>query len=620
MNSGYCKKKPPLLGLRFWQGTGLITILAIAALYLIFLPHTVQTGDTGELVANAYLLQVAHPPGYPLWLWIQHLATHLIPVGTVFWRASLLNAMFSVAVLSILFSLLRKRPFVAMTFTVTLGLSRTYWLYSELPDVFMLNNLLVTLLLFNYFKGGPNYRTPLILAIFALALTNHHTAIFLLPVVIETIISEKNLRKSIFSICLAFSLFCAAYLSIFLMDTEGLNSWGNINTPGKLLRHMLRMDYGTFKLTATPTAGSFALSLRFLGADLFKDGWPVLLLMLIGIFKRSYALVINRRQLALLSSLLLLILVFFWLANLQPEGFRGDVLERFFILPTVMLTFFLAINISKASIHFENKSFLVRLAIVLLIAGSFTQKLASYHKSHDFSKNTVIEDYAINQLRMIPKNKQAILFDGTDTGYYSMRYAQLILQGKNLTIVTTPGLIFGPWYLEKIKKFYPDFTEPNQELLKNRPPDISTDLIMPNLKNFSIHFTKGFNDSKNFHITYLALGRRITKGKGVSFEPDSFKLLSFRSQPSFSDYSLRYEAIKEVYSEYAYYHLAQGMDNYRNDRLVAAKLSFLDALKIVPYCTPAVENLCSFHSKFDRERKNCLDHLEQLMLWQYQYF
>ena len=46
------------------------------------LAPTVTLTDSGELIVAAYGLGVAHPPGFPLWVMLAHLAS-LVPVGSV---------------------------------------------------------------------------------------------------------------------------------------------------------------------------------------------------------------------------------------------------------------------------------------------------------------------------------------------------------------------------------------------------------------------------------------------------------------------------------------------------------------------------------------------------------
>src|SRR4029077_15460606 len=50
--------------------------------------------DSGELILAAQGLGVAHPPGFPLWVMLAHLAS-LVPLGSVAVRINFLDALFA---------------------------------------------------------------------------------------------------------------------------------------------------------------------------------------------------------------------------------------------------------------------------------------------------------------------------------------------------------------------------------------------------------------------------------------------------------------------------------------------------------------------------------------------
>src|SRR5438105_4885440 len=56
--------------------------VATLLLYSWTLAPTVTLIDSGELIVVAYGLGVAHPPGFPLWVILAHLAS-LVPLGNV---------------------------------------------------------------------------------------------------------------------------------------------------------------------------------------------------------------------------------------------------------------------------------------------------------------------------------------------------------------------------------------------------------------------------------------------------------------------------------------------------------------------------------------------------------
>ena len=54
-----------------------VAALVAFVVYALTVEPTVPTGTRGELIAAAYVLGVAHPPGYPLYMLLGYLASHL---------------------------------------------------------------------------------------------------------------------------------------------------------------------------------------------------------------------------------------------------------------------------------------------------------------------------------------------------------------------------------------------------------------------------------------------------------------------------------------------------------------------------------------------------------------
>ena len=84
----------------------LITFAAAAlpalALYVATVARSLPAGDSGELITAAATLGVAHPPGYPLYIWLGHLWILLKPFGSVALRLNLLSAVAGAATAGLL--------------------------------------------------------------------------------------------------------------------------------------------------------------------------------------------------------------------------------------------------------------------------------------------------------------------------------------------------------------------------------------------------------------------------------------------------------------------------------------------------------------------------------------
>ncbi|KAJ8390873.1 hypothetical protein AAFF_G00100050 [Aldrovandia affinis] len=69
------------------------TVAGVAALYLPCAQNTVPGGDSGELITAACELGVAHPPGYPLFTLLSHLALVLLPFRSAAYSVNLLSGL-----------------------------------------------------------------------------------------------------------------------------------------------------------------------------------------------------------------------------------------------------------------------------------------------------------------------------------------------------------------------------------------------------------------------------------------------------------------------------------------------------------------------------------------------
>jgi hypothetical protein len=167
-----------------------VVFVATLLLYTWTLAPTVTLTDSGELIVVARGLGVAHPPGFPLWIILAHLAS-LVPLGNVAARINFASALFAalasamltlvVAELMITASYLiaskrrgkdpqrgKKAPpsaasgrrdddsgvgrllvlAPALGAGLVMGFSRTLWSYATIAEVYTLNTLLICVICF----------------------------------------------------------------------------------------------------------------------------------------------------------------------------------------------------------------------------------------------------------------------------------------------------------------------------------------------------------------------------------------------------------------------------------------------------------------------------------------
>jgi len=170
-------------------GAGLVFFVSLVV-YCWTLAPTVTLVDSGELIVAAYFLGIAHPPGFPLYILLAHLAS-VVPIGSVAVRINFASALFAAlaaAMLSLVLAeilitpsdaaVLKHQPkkkigqrskkispgnsyaetkdrngnalvvFPALGSGLLIAFSRTLWSYATIAEVYTLNTLLILIIVF----------------------------------------------------------------------------------------------------------------------------------------------------------------------------------------------------------------------------------------------------------------------------------------------------------------------------------------------------------------------------------------------------------------------------------------------------------------------------------------
>ncbi len=225
---------------------GLVFFITLGV-YIATLAPDVTLEDSGELITAAAKFGVGHPPGYPLWTMSGFLLSHLLPFGGLAWRINLLCALFgaaSNAVLTLLAChsgrwLLQRwtdpehqaavRPYVFYTGLLaglTIGFSDVMWSQAVISAVHgTLNALFVNLVLLLFYlwmlEPQKTHRLVLVVFVFSLGLTNHHTLVQIIPgfLLAAFLVRAGKFWSVLFAINL-FSLSILAYISWLSGDEQ----------------------------------------------------------------------------------------------------------------------------------------------------------------------------------------------------------------------------------------------------------------------------------------------------------------------------------------------------------------------------------------------------------------
>ena len=339
-------RKPVRYDAATWfLGAGVVS--AAFLLYLLTAARDIVVGDTPEYITAAVTLGVPHPPGYPLFTMLGHLFSYL-PLGPIPFRVNLLAVTCDALTVGIVyFTALRLTGYriAAAIAALVLAVSPLFWTWSLAAEVFPLNNLLASLLIYLLltWHEHPDRTSVLVAASFVggLALGNHQTIVLLAPAVCFLLWHRRSawwVRPKLIVACAAATLigFLPYAYVPWAAAHHPLVNWGGVASLGDLFALITRNSYGAARLTSTAgfMAGSplhrlYALCLSF--GPLMGS---LVLLGLISAYRRQ-------RWYFWFSTIAFASVGVFFVAianiNLATEPFGLYVLERFFILSHVIL-------------------------------------------------------------------------------------------------------------------------------------------------------------------------------------------------------------------------------------------------------------------------------------------
>lgn len=571
--------------------------LIVIVLYLVGLPSTVQSVDSGELVTALVSRTNVHPPGYPLWLWLNTIWQKVFFfVGSPFFRAAAFSALCSAGTLALLAGRSRLQAWRALV-VVALALALPFWTNALLAEVFALAGLFCAAILALAMRPARAARYgPALVWLWATGTAHHPILVFLAPVMLLIGIKRQPVRLGAHFLS-AIVAQLALYATLLARNPLSPLSWGELTSADALISHMLRKDYGVLQLAAGE-------STFFLPANLLAgliDGLPVFFLLALGFMLTSRRRLRHPFTLAVSAALVAYVLIFFTLSNVAPYGPGSEIVRRFWVVPLVMAAFL-------ARWLLEDPAKLERLgkhAPRLLVALSALMIAGSAVRARPFVqeiKSTVIEDYATNLLRVAPAERATVIVSRSDTSYFSLRYVQNVLGvRKEITVIAAP-LLFHEWYSAKLLRQLPELKFDAARIAATRELDFSKDLIEPNLGRIDFVFEENFHD-RNFKTTYLPVGRVIGKGSGIAIDRTSEEKLVLRSRPSLDLPARAFSSTQAQWAKYAFINLAEGLKFHEAGRTNEALSAFVSALSNVPYCIPALINVCSLNPTPDCEEK-----------------
>jgi tetratricopeptide (TPR) repeat protein len=457
------KEKGVILFLLFWW-----------SFYLSFQLVSIYGGDAGDLVAAALTRGIPHPPGYPLFTALASLLVKL-PFYTPAWRVALLSSFAGAATLLTIFIIIKKltHSFLASLIAATiLGFNYTFWLYNEVPEVFSLNNLLAAILIYLGIQIWEAKQIKkylyLIVFVFAIGLTHHHTILFLLPALLYSINKNKSkIKKWLWFDSLRLVLiFVMGLLPLLYLPlasrTNSLVDWGNVVNLNNLVRLTLRADYGTFKASASlgnkPVfrLASVVSFFSFVWQDFLPIG--IILLFLGFIFLR-----LKNKGLFWFFVIAITALVFFifYASYILLNDFMVATFERFMLLPYLVFSIILGCGLGyvfqmlQKRIKHKGPLLLFKLVFILypvIILATNYPKISILR--NDLTAENMIEDILLS----LPDN--SILFLSTDTLLFDSQYYEAAYNKRSDVKLIHLYKLNKDYYQKSLKSHHPDLVIP----------------------------------------------------------------------------------------------------------------------------------------------------------------
>src|SRR5213080_46030 len=483
--------------------------LAALLLFSWTLAPTVTLTDSGELVVVAQGLGVAHPPGFPLWVILAHLAS-LVPLGNVAVRINFSSALFAAlasAVLTLVVAELmitaaylparkggaqqRKRAVDSgidrlLVFAPALGagllmaFSRTLWSYATIAEVYTLNTLLILIVFFlmvrwrrRIIADRREKRGPVTIhdswlyaaaAVFGFALGVHHVTVgLILPALAVVVYRTEGLRfftsrRLVYAALISIAAMVAVYAYLpFAASRSPLINWGNPRSLQEIWWHITGRQYRVF-LSFTPAmmGVQFVEFCRMLLRE-FGPAWlPLPLVLAFAGFATAY------RQ----DRTTLWFLLFIVIANLaydlsyeiaeDKDAYYLPVFISIAIGAGLGIRWLIELTAVK-SISLGRSYGVAAIAVLLTSATAFAGNWPFNNRGHYF----IAHDYVENLLSGVQPNGLLLTQDWQVAS--PMFYAQQIEQRRRDVKVVDVNLLRRSWYFDYLRHAYPDLIERSRE-------------------------------------------------------------------------------------------------------------------------------------------------------------
>jgi hypothetical protein len=490
--------------------------LFVFIVYVHNLSRFVYAGDVGDLVTAAAVGGVAHPPGYPLFTLLGFLLNNKIPLFTPAFKVGLISAASSalgVLFFYFLINRLVKSRLISVLSSLILAFSYFYWFYSEIGEVFALNNFFAILLLFLstvFFQEGKRKYLYLLTLFTGLSLTNHHTIVLIFPSILILIFSRfsKEVREDWRILLKLISLFLLglsiyAYVPIASSFNPPVN-WGHVNNLDSFMSLILRKSYGTFSagFFEMPSFAQRVFILKFYFFNLMTQlTLAVVVISTIGAIvlyrKKQYKLLLSMVLGFIFSGPAFIVYAGFPLYN----SFTLGINERFLVLSSIFVVilfpFGLSALVAKLA-HLLKRSMYKKIFTLVFFIVPLFLFLYNFPKTN-LSNISTGNKLGLDFLTPLPKN--SLLLMSGDTPLFNTWYVHYALKIRpDITIVNLNGFQNNQYALSIENKLI------KQKLAKKDDEDIAVKVVMEIAKKRPVFSINPLQPKKGKKLSWVPYG------------------------------------------------------------------------------------------------------------------
>lgn len=510
-----------------------------------------------------------HPPGYPLYVIIGRVFCSMFPFGTPAFKASLLSAIFAGITISLLYSIVKTvngNTLAALLASGIFAVSRLFWQYATVAEVFSLAALTTALIVYSYIKTLKDCNNRLNYFIFGLSfsigIAHHHSVLFLFPLIPllfwHTVKEYRSLGR-VLPVCILFLSGTLPGFAVYgaLPFFDGPWKFSTVNSLIDIYNFFMRKSYGTLSTPITEWWNNAIVFVRYLPGDFYWAGFVA------GLFGIITGINSRHNRFWSLSIIVCFVLsgpFFLSLFDQPSQGRSLIMLERFYIMPHLLFSIYIGMGFHFFQSTYGNviNESVLKIAVAgfLLIAA-----LGSYPKS-DHANWTVLEDYCNNSFSVIEKN--AIVVGHGDTEFSGYLYMQSVLQKRSDIVFLAPSLVQEDWYQEFIKENHPEFVFPENIRSASSPLDMIVSLINHYSTRCPVYVSLDYWNDSTFVQTippvypYHGILLKVTDSTTTQPNLDSIRAETEQAMQTFTfhslprspyDYSNRWEGLS--YYQYA---------------------------------------------------------------------